>query len=360
MTLKGITRREAVKLGLGSAMLGSMPLALHAQSNDAIEKVIPSTGEKLPVIGIGTNSFNLAEQDTLEEVLSTLVAEGGRVIDTAAGYGESEQTIGNILAKTGLHGRTFISTKLTAGGGMGGPPPGMGPGSQGGNQGGGQPPMGQGGPGGGQGPMNGGNMPQGMPGGMGGNMVSGKESFERSLERLQTDKVDLLMVHNMNGLAELMPQLQDWKKAGLVRYVGTTTSNSGQHEAMMAAMNTYDFDFVQVNYSLGDRDAEEGILPLAAEKGIAIMCNVPFGGRGGRTLSAVLDKPLPVWAADIGATSWAQILLKYIISHPAVTVAIPGSTKARHVVDNQKAGHGPLPDAALRARIARDWDDLTA
>ena len=342
MNKKEISRRDLVKLGLAGAAVSALPVPLWAQSGP-VTHVIPSSGEKIPVIGVGTNSFNLGLQDQLTEMIAGLVKQGGKVIDTAAAYGESEQTIGNILAQTKLRDQVFISTKLTAGGGMGGSPPGAGM-----NQG-GQPPMGGGNPG--QGAMAGGGRPP-M------DRVGGKESFERSLERLQTASIDLLMVHNMNGLEELMPQLQDWKKAGLIRYLGTTTSNSRQHTAMMEAMETYDFDFVQVNYSLGDRTAEEGVLPLARKKGVATMINVPFGGRGGRTLSEVLSEPLPDWAADIGATSWAQILLKYVVSHPDVTVAIPGSTKLNHLLDNQQAATGPMPDQAMRQRIAAYWDSM--
>ena len=190
-------------------------------------------------------------------------------------------------------------------------------------------------------------------------MVFGEESVVRSLERLQTDQLDLLMVHNMNGTDELMPKLVDWKKAGRIRYLGVTTSSERDHARMVDAMNAYPLDFIQVNYSLGDRSAEKVVLPQARKRGVAVMVNVPFGGRGGRTLSTVLGTPLPAWAADIGATSWAQVLLKFVVSHPAVTVAIPGTTSVKHMRDNQRAALGPIPDAAARARIVQDWDELT-
>jgi len=339
-----ISRRDLLKYSAAGLAATSLPLSLLAQAS-VLRKAIPSTGEELPVIGVGTNSFNLAAQDQLAEVIQAMIASGGRVVDTAAAYGESEQTLGNIISQAGARDQLFIASKFDAGGGMGGPPPGA--------------------AGGMGGPPPGGGAMGGPPPGAGGNapppprdMVHGEESFERSLERLQTDHLDLLQVHGMNGTEELMPKLVDYKKAGRIRYIGITTSWTRDHAKMVDQMKAYPLDFIQVNYSLGDRSAEEAVLPLALERGIAVLNNVPFGGRGARTLSAALDKPMPEWAADIGATSWAQILLKFVVSHPAVTVAIPGSTKVKHMLDNQLAASGPMPDAKMRERMARDWDAL--
>jgi len=351
MTDMTLTRREALKLAIAAASASALSAPLFAQS--AIHrKPIPSSGEEIPVIGVGTNSFNLSLQEQLTEVIEVMVDAGGSVIDTAAGYGESEETIGRIVAATGLRKQLFISTKFAAGGGFGGPPPGAaGPGAAGQATG-----PGAGNAPAGAGPGQGGGMPAGGPPMM--NMLWGEESFERSLERLQTDHLDLLMVHNLNGTDELVPKMVDWKKAGRIRYLGVTTSNERDHAAMIEAMEKHPLDFVQVNYSLGDRAAEEQVLPLAQKRGIAVMVNVPFGGRGARTLSRVLDKPVPAWADDIGATSWAQAFLKFVVSHPAVTVAIPGTTKASHMLDNQKAALGPMPDSGLRERMAADFDKL--
>jgi aryl-alcohol dehydrogenase-like predicted oxidoreductase len=187
-----------------------------------------------------------------------------------------------------------------------------------------------------------------------GDGVGGKASFERSLQRLRTDKVDLLQVHNLDGVDELLPQLREWKQAGKIRYLGITTSRVAQHEQMIAYLRKYPLDFVQVDYSLSNREAAQTLLPLAQERQVAVLANVPFGF--GSELREAQARPLPAWAADLDVTSWAQFLLKYVISHPAVTCAIPGSTQVKHLEDNQAAARGRLPDAAQRRRMEQVWD----
>jgi aryl-alcohol dehydrogenase-like predicted oxidoreductase len=183
--------------------------------------------------------------------------------------------------------------------------------------------------------------------------------IDKSFTDLRTDKIDLMQIHNLAGLDELTPTLLDYKNAGKFRYVGLTTSVDGQYPGLIAAMNKYPFDFVQVDYSIDNRTAEAEILPLAASKGMAVLVNMPLGGRRGQNLIGKSSgKPLPPWAGEIGVTSWAQFFLKYLVSHPAVTVAIPGTTKLRHLEDNQQAGRGVLPDAAMRARMEQYWDGL--
>jgi aryl-alcohol dehydrogenase-like predicted oxidoreductase len=182
----------------------------------------------------------------------------------------------------------------------------------------------------------------------------GEESFERSLARLKTQRVDLLQVHNLEGVEVLMPVLQKWKKDGKIRYLGITTSRVGQHTHMLEYMRQYPLDFVQVDYSLANREAASSVLPLALERRIAVLANVPFGY--GSTLRQAQMRKLPDWAADIGVTSWSQLLLKYVISHPAVTCVIPGSTKLEHLEENQRAGRGKLPDEALRKKMEEVWD----
>jgi aryl-alcohol dehydrogenase-like predicted oxidoreductase len=324
------TRRSAVKLGVyGSvALLGSrFGTALAADSKlPLITKAIPATGEKLPVIGVGTNSFNEAGLPNLQTVIKRMNELGGSVIDTAAGYGESEATLGKILDNLKLRDKFFLATKLTAGGGMGmGPPPGTAPAGAAG---------------------------MGM---MMGN-VSGEKSFERSLERLKISKLDLLMVHNMSGVDELMPKLLDWKQAGKIRYLGVSTSNRAQHAQMVECIKKYPLDFVEVDYSIESREAEQTVLPAALARKVGVMINVPFGGRGGRTLLTADGRQLPTWAAEINCSNWSQFLLKFVISHPAVTVAIPGSTKLEHMEANQAAARGVLPDAAMRKRMQDFWD----
>jgi len=229
------------------------------------------------------------------------------VIDTAAAYGESEQLIGDALAALNIRNDMFVATKLTAGGA-----------------------------------------------GLFGAGVGGAPSLERSLQRLKTQHVDLLQVHNLDGVDSLMPLLQQWKKAGRIRYIGITTSRVSQHEQMLGYMRKYPLDFIQVDYSLANRDAATGILPLAMQRRVAVLANIPFGF--GSVIRSAQTRKLPSWAADIDVSTWGQFLLKYVISHPAVTVAIPGSTQVAHLEDNQRAARGRLPDEAMRRKMEQFWD----
>jgi len=307
-----VSRRDAVKWGLLAGLAGAVVRGAGgaaAPPGAVITKSIPATGERLPVIGIGTNSFSESALAELRNVLARFSALGAMMIDTAASYGQSEQVIGKLLAELKLRDRVFLASKLTDGGGFGGQP-------------------------------------------------GGRESFERSLQRLQTDHLDLLYVHNMNGTDRLIGDLQAWKQAKKLRYIGISTSNDGAHATMVEQMKKFPIDVVQVNYGLGGRDAAANVLPLALERKIAVVANVPLGGRGGRNLQAVQGKPLPDFAGELGCTSWAQVMLKYVVSHPAVTCVIAGSTKTTHVEDNQQAGRGVLPDATQRRRIEQYWDAL--
>jgi aryl-alcohol dehydrogenase-like predicted oxidoreductase len=313
---KGISRRRFVQTGAASAAaLAAAPLptlaaaaaaTAAAASATLITKVIPSSGERIAAIGIGTDSFSNAPESELHTVLQRFAELGGAVIDTAASYGDSEARIGRQLAALQSRERMFLATKLV-GGGLGGL--------------------------------------------MG---VTGKASLDRSLHRLQTRRVDLLQIHNLNGVETLVPMMQEWKQAGRIRYIGVTTSSGGQHAEMAAAMRKHPLDFIQVDYSLGNRDAAAQVLPLAQERGIAVLANLPLGRAS--LIRRMVGQPLPPWAAEIDAGSWGQLFLKYVISHPAVTCAIPGSTKAAHVIDNQAAGRGRLPDAAQRQRMEAYWD----
>jgi aryl-alcohol dehydrogenase-like predicted oxidoreductase len=294
----------ALAIGAGT-LLSRSALGASGASLPLITKAIPSSGERLPAIGLGTDKF---EQDAREPILAEIhrMQElGGSVIDTAAAYGDSETLIGEALAST--RDRMFLATKLTASGR-----------------------------------------------GFRGDGVGGQASFERSLTRLRTTKIDLLQIHNLDGVDALLPQLQQWKQAGKIRYIGITTSRVQQHEEMLGYLRKYPLDFIQVDYSLDNRDAAQTILPLAQERKVAVLVNVPFGF--GNLLRQAQSRTLPPWAADIDVASWGQFLLKYVISHPAVTCAIPGSTQVAHLTDNQGAARGRLPDAALRRRMEQFWD----
>jgi aryl-alcohol dehydrogenase-like predicted oxidoreductase len=307
-----LSRRDVLRAGL----VGGIALALHApgaqgaQSGGApILKAIPASGEKIPVIGLGTNAYGVtdaAELASRKEVLQKMSSLGGRVIDTAAGYGRSEDVIGELLAALGNRKDYFLATKT---------------------------------------PMS--------------SIADAKAAVDQSFTRLRVDHIELLQVHNMNDSDKQLPAFAEYKQAKKIKYLGVTTSQDAQYDEMVRVMKAHKLDFIQVDYSLGNRGAEEKILPLAQERGIAVLANMPLGGRRGSLISGLGDKPLPAWASEIDATSWAQLLLKYVVSHPAVTCAIPGTTKLKHAQDNQAAGRGRLPDAAMRKKIEEYWGTVS-
>ena len=289
------------RLGL---MLARTALASE-NSNHApqqmLQRVIPSSGEKIPAIGLGSwQVFDVgpdaAQRQPLEEVLSRFVALGGRVVDSSPMYGRAEQVIGDIATKLGLHASLFLATKVWTTG-----------------------------------------------------KDEGVASMERSLARLQTKKIDLMQVHNLVDARTHLATLRDWKEQGRARYLGITHYNSSAYSEVAKLLRTEKVDFLQINYSLGEREAEKEILPLAQERGVAVLINRPFGG--GNLFSQVRQKQLPGWAAEFDCHSWAQFLLKWIIAHPAVTCVIPATGNVRHLEDNMQAGIGKLPDVKLRARM---------
>jgi aryl-alcohol dehydrogenase-like predicted oxidoreductase len=282
-------------------------------SEGLIIKAVPSTGERLPVIGLGTDAFYRAEKSAIEAEIGRMVQLGGSVIDTASDYGDSESLIGDALATLGLRRRTFLATKLTAGG-------------------------------------------EGVFGI--GSDLGGEQSFQRSLRRLRTEHIDLLQVHNLDGVDRLMPLMQRWKQAGQIRYIGVTVSVQWQHDELVQTMRRYPLDFIQVDYSISNRDAERAIFPTALERKVAVLVDLPLGRAS--LIREAQGHPLPQWAADLGISSWSQLFLKYVVSHPAVTCAIPGSTKLTHLEDNQAAARGLLPDAGARERMERYWRDVVA
>ncbi|MEY2855330.1 MAG: hypothetical protein RL030_2462 [Pseudomonadota bacterium] len=312
--LFGYSRRHLLKAGVAAGVAAAMgPSVLHAAAvgGAPILRKIPSTGEPLPVIGIGTNAFGVSapeELNAIREVLREMPGLGGKVIDTARGYGSSEEVIGKLLAEIGNRDKFFLATKTP----------------------------------------------------LGGDVSGGKAVLDESFRRLQVSKIDLLQIHNFLGLNELLPHFAEYKTAGRIRYIGCTTSVDSQYEQMFAAMHDHKLDFIQVDYSIGNRSANEKILPMARDMGIAVLTNVPFGGRGRTLFPRVAGKPLPDFAKDIGAETWAQFFLKYIIGNTAVTATIPGTTTVDFLRDNQAAGRGVVPDAAMRKRMEEYWDALPA
>jgi aryl-alcohol dehydrogenase-like predicted oxidoreductase len=338
-TASHLSRRDVIQLGLGTTLAAALPCSLRAADNMAavITKPIPSTGEKIPVMGVGTNQFGRIPYDDVRSVLQRMQQLGGTVIDTAALYGDSEVQIGKALGELGLTQKMFIATKLNAPGVRGpGRPPGAG-----------------GGPGG---AMSGATAGMAGAGGRGSSPpepVGGIQSFERSVQRL--GQVDLLFVHFVASVESMMPLVMDLKKQGRVRYTGISSIRPPEYPQLIEYMRKYPVDFLQVNYSLGDRSAEAEVLPLALERRMAVMAAVPLGGGRNLLIRQAGERPLPAWAAEFGIASWSEFFLKYVVSHPAVTCAIPGSSKLEHLEDNQAAGHGRLPDAATRRKMEEFW-----
>lgn len=259
-------------------------------------RAIPSTGEALPVIGCGTYiGFDQAPGSEgyarLPGVLDSLFDAGGSVLDSSPMYGRAEETTGELLGAGGRRGAAFLATKVWTQG-----------------------------------------------------RAEGPRQMEQSLRLLRTPSVDLMQVHNLLDWRTHLSTLRDWKAAGRVRYIGVTHYTSSAYADVEAVLKAEKLDFLQINFAADDRAAEHRLLPLAAERGVAVIVNMPFGG--GALLRGLLPRPLPAWAADIGCASWPQVLLKFVLGHPAVTCAIPGTRRPEHMADNARAGFGVLPDPA--------------
>lgn len=305
------SRREILKFGVYTGVTALAASAAATQAAESrgglLSKTIPATGQKLPCVGIGTNSFTVDDVPNLQAVLKRMSELGGSFIDAAASYKGSEVAIGQVMNNLKLRDKFFISSKISSG------PKIMGD-------------------------------------------LGGDKAFERSLQRLNTDHLDLLLVHNMLGTEELMPKMLEWKKAGKIRNLGISTSDNPDHAQMAAFMKKYPMDFIEVNYSIANRASDALILPLAQERKIAVVANQPFGGKHEENLLRDNKRVLPAWAAELNCSSWSEFLLKFVISHPAVTVVVPGTTKMDHMESNLKAGNGPMPDAAMRKRMADVWN----
>jgi aryl-alcohol dehydrogenase-like predicted oxidoreductase len=306
-----LSRRDALKVGLGVGLALTIDwldlFAATTQQSALIQKPIPSTGEKIPVIGMGTARYFDEVTPELREVIKRFPELGGRVIDMSPSYSNAETVVGDIIAELNARPRYFLATKVT------------GPGSD---------------------------------------RESGQRQIEESMRRLHTDKIDLMQIHNLIGVDQRLPLLREMKQAGRFRYIGATTSFARQYDAFEKLMREQPLDFIQIDYSIDARNIEQRILPLAADRGMAVLVNSPF--RRGRTFERVQGKPLPPWTAELEVTTWAQLFLKYLASHPSVTCVIPGTERVQFLVDNMVAAHGRLPDAAMRKRIEQYYDGLTA
>ena len=303
-----MSRAQFLHLAAASAaglILGAPAAADGVPSSAMRTRPIPATGEALPVIGCGTYvGFDVApgsaEYQRLPGVLQALFGAGGAVIDSSPMYGRAETVTGELLAAAGSHGKAFLATKVWTHG-----------------------------------------------------RAEGIRQMEESLRRLRVERLDLMQIHNLLDWQTHLATLRDWKAAGRVRYLGVTHYTASAYDALEAVMRAEALDFVQINYSADEREAERRILPLAAERGMAVIINRPFGGGG--LLRRLRDRPLPAWAAEIGATSWAQVLLKFVLSHPAVTCTIPGTSRPEHMADNALAGTGTIPERSFWERHRIDF-----
>ena len=296
------SRRRAILGALGGAFLP----AARAQDRKRLHvKKIPSSGETLPVIGVGTwQTFDVgadaAARQDLREVLKLLE---GNVVDSSPMYGSSESVAGELVAELGMRERLFVATKVWTSG-----------------------------------------------------RAEGLRQIEQSFQRLRVQKMDLFQIHNLLDVATHTATLKQMKAAGKVRYVGITHYTSSAYAEVERWLKTREYDFLQINYSLGEHEAENRLLPLARDLNVAVIGNRPFAE--GALFRKAKGKPLPAWAAEIGVQSWAQYFLKWIVSHPALTCTIPGTGNPAHMRDNLGAGQGALPDAALRAKMRQHFDSL--
>ncbi|SHG40207.1 aldo/keto reductase [Massilia sp. CF038] len=293
-----MNRRDAL-YAVAAGLTGVPAFALPSM----LTRRVPSSGEMLPVIGLGTwQTFDVGHKPSdraeLELVLKEFVALGGRVLDSSPMYGSAEQVAGDLMAQLGVRKKMFVATKVWSS-----------------------------------------------------DKAAGMRQMEESMARLRARPIDLMQVHNMQDVEMHLETLREWKRRGLVRYIGVTHYTASEHETMARLIASEAVDFIQINYSAGERQAEQHLLPLARERGVAVLANRPFVG--GDVFRRVRSKPLPAWAGEIDCTSWAQLLLKFVVSHPAVTCAIPATSKLEHLRDNMQAGVGRMPDEKQRVRIVR-------
>ena len=285
--------------GAGGAAAGGTSGTLSV-TGEVLTRTIPSSGERIPVVGLGgANTFSETAGDedfeTIGSVLDALVEGGGRVFDTAAGYGASEEVAGRMASERGIADRIFWATKVNVAG----------------------------------------------RGGRSADPAAARAQLERSFERLRIPVIDLIQVHNMGDPPTQLAVLQELKGEGRIRYTGITTTSEQQYDALAEVVRSHPIDFIGIDYAIDNRVAEETIFPLAQERSIAVMVYLPFGRS--RMWARIGDRPVPDWAAEFDATTWAQLMLKFVLAHPAVTVATPGTSDPEHMLDNLAGGMGRLP-----------------
>ena len=315
---QGTTRRDAIKLGLlaGAGLaVGRRPLFADVPTlvQEMLTRPIPGTGERIPVVGVGTNQWGAQTEEEIapiREIVRLMTEHGASFIDTARiyGRGRAEEVIGQILRELDARDDVFIATKI--------PTPDT--------------------------------------------REQAITMLEGCMTALDLERVAAMRVHFLDGVDLILPILREWKDAGRIRYLGVTTMSADDYPLLERLIREENLDMIEIDYSVLDRAAADRILPLAADHGVATVIARPFAGRRGGVFSTVGDRPLPDFASEIGATSWAQLTLKYILANPAVTVVIPGTDDPEHMVDNMGAGVGELPDADLRGRIEEIFDEVGA
>jgi aryl-alcohol dehydrogenase-like predicted oxidoreductase len=303
-----IDRRGVLATLAASSVAAAMPGRLLAAENAPLVTRLVRPQVQVPLIGIGTarnyaNPQSETEWSELRNTLARFAELGGKVIDTAPSYGRAEEVVGRLVDELGIRDKLFLATKVGAN-----------------------------------------------------SLDEGKAQIEASFSKLRTGYIDLIAVHNLRDVTNELAYLRGLRDAGRIGAIGVTTSFDPQYEAFEMVLASEELDMIQVDYALDNRNAGERILPMAAERGIPAMINLPFGR--GRLFSATRGMDLPGWAAEIGATSWAQVFLKYIVGHPARPIAIPGTDKVKYVEDNLGASHAPLPDEAMRRRMEMFIDGL--
>jgi len=297
----GMTRRELFRMVAAGAAILAGGGARGAENRTPLKRPIPRSGEMLPAVGLGSwLTFDVGTSPTerapLREVLQKYVELGGSVVDTAPMYGRAESVIGDLVNELGVRNRLFLATKVWTEG-----------------------------------------------------REAGIRQMETSLRRLRTTRLDLMQVHNLVDVDTQLRTLRAWKQQGRIRYLGITHYTASAYAALERLMKSEELDFVQFNYSMDEREAEQRLLPLAQARGIAVIVNRPFERAG--LFGKVRGVPLPAWAAEFDCSSWAQFFLKYILAHPAVTCVIPATSKVKHLEDNMQAGLGRLPDAKTREKM---------
>lgn len=305
-----ISRRKMLQTGITLAA-AQLPIFAYckqqASSMELIRRTIPGTSEALPAIGMGTwQTFdvgnNAGERENLKQVLQTFVKKGGTVIDSSPMYGRSEEVVGDLAAELQVLSSLFMATKVWTRG-----------------------------------------------------REAGIRQMNQSMQEMRTDPIDLMQVHNLVDFRTHLETLRKWKTEGRIRYLGITHYTDSAHDDLARLIRSEDLDFIQINYSINDRHADKNLLPVARDHGVAVLINRPYSG--GNLFGRVKGKELPTWASDYDINSWGQFFLKFIISHPAVTCAIPATSKVHHMEDNMGAAYGRLPDEKARQEMIRFFEN---